>query len=439
MTKKRRAMHYAVVAAIIGASYSTGIDRVRFAKDESFWIATSYYLEALFGEPIDKIRPDVPRPLWGESYEILTQPPVARYVIGIGRCLGGYGVAGLNGKWNYHADVETNEAAGNMPGERLLLWSRRPMALLAILSGILLFSIVCRCADLLAGYVFALGFALNPYLLETLRRAMGEAALTFFVVLALAATDLASRGCWSVGFRDETSRSGLVPPVWWLLAGLCAGLAGAAKLNGLFVGGGAALVAWVATRSGEGAPAALRLGAIAAVGIVLGGTVIGFIAPNPYLYPGPRPGPISRMINLGKQRINEMEVQRARRPSLDGLTQRLKAAALRMFYLHPFLRFRRAWIVNLSVTLAGVLVLARRALRSVEQRRPGTEIVVLALGGSLVVPAIFSPLDWDRYYLFPVLFADLSFAIGVSAAVDLARRRLRPSLGAGEQAETQPA
>ena len=51
MTSGRLAAHYAVVAAIVGASYSTGIDRVPFAKDESFWIATSYYLEALMRAP----------------------------------------------------------------------------------------------------------------------------------------------------------------------------------------------------------------------------------------------------------------------------------------------------------------------------------------------------------------------------------------------------
>jgi hypothetical protein len=49
MTNGRRVAHYAVVAAIIGTSCSTGIDHVSFAKDESDWIATSYHLEALLG------------------------------------------------------------------------------------------------------------------------------------------------------------------------------------------------------------------------------------------------------------------------------------------------------------------------------------------------------------------------------------------------------
>jgi hypothetical protein len=425
MTSGRLAAHYTVVAAIVGASYSTGIDRVPFAKDESFWIATSYYLEALIGEPIDQIRSDVPRPLWGESYETLTQPPLARYAIGVGRRLGGFRVADLNGKWDYWTDLATNKAAGNMPSEQLLLWSRLPMAWLAILSGILLFSVVYRCAGLLAGYVFALGFAFNPYLRDTLRRAMGEATLAFFVVLALVATDFAARSCGPAIPCEGRGRSRLGPSVWWLLAGLCAGLAGAAKLNGVFVGGGAALVAWVATRFGAGAPAALRLGAIGAVGIVLGGTVIGFIAPNPYLYPGPRPGPISRMIQLGKQRGIEMRVQRGRRPQdrLDGIADRARAAARRVFLEHTPLQFPGAWALQGGFALAGLLVLSRRALRSVTEGRPGTELVLLTLAGSLVVPAILSPLDWDRYYLFPVLFCGICGAVGVASAFGLALPR----------------
>lgn len=354
-----------------------------------------------------------------------SRSPLARYAIGVGRRLGGFRVADLNGKWDYWVDFAANKAAGNMPSERLLLWSRRSMALLAILSGLLLFSMVCRCAGLLAGYVFALGFAFNPYLLDTLRRAMGEATLTFFVALALVATDVAARSCGLATPREGRFRSRLAPSVWWLLAGLCAGLAGAAKLNGVFVGEGAALVAWIATRSGTGAPAALRLGATGAVGIVLGGTAVGFIAPNPYLYPGPRPGPISRMIQLVKQRGAEMRVQRARRPQdrLDGIADRARAAARRAFLEHALLQFPGAWALQGGFALAGLLVLSHRALQSVREARPGTELVLLTLGGSLVVPAILSPLDWDRYYLFPVLFSGLCGAVGVAVAVRLALTR----------------
>jgi 4-amino-4-deoxy-L-arabinose transferase-like glycosyltransferase len=58
------------------------------------------------------------------------------------------------------------------------------------------------------------------------------------VVLALVATDFAARSCGPALPCEGRGRSRLAASVWWLLAGLCAGLAGAAKLNGVFVGGG---------------------------------------------------------------------------------------------------------------------------------------------------------------------------------------------------------
>jgi hypothetical protein len=173
---------------------------------------------------------------------------------------------------------------------------------------------------------------------------------------------------------------------------------------------------------GAEAPAALRLGA---VGIVLGGTVIGFVAPNPYLYPGPRPGPISRMIELGVQRTEEMKHQGIERPDarLHRIAERWRAAARRVFFTHAIFQFPGAWALQAGFTLAGLLVLSHRALQRLREHRPGTELVVLALGGCLVVPAILSPLDWARYYLFAVLFAALCAAVAVSAGFRLALTR----------------
>jgi hypothetical protein len=131
------------------------------------------------------------------------------------------------------------------------------------------------------------------------------------------------------------------------------------------------------------------------------------------------------MIELGVQRVDEMKHQRHLRPDerLDGIAERTQAAGRRVFFEHSVFQFPGVWVLQAGFTLAGLFVLSRRALQETKERRPGTELVVLALGASLVVPAILSPLDWDRYYLFPVLFGGLCFAVGVAAFVDLALTR----------------
>ncbi|MGC1378792.1 MAG: hypothetical protein WA821_21350, partial [Anaerolineales bacterium] len=101
-----------IVALILVVVYCFGIQDVPFTADESHWIATSYYFEALFNG--DRVLPSLPQynpknisppnPVWGENYWTLTQPPLTRYVIALGRLGGGYRVKDLNTPWAYQTD-----------------------------------------------------------------------------------------------------------------------------------------------------------------------------------------------------------------------------------------------------------------------------------------------------------------------------------------------
>jgi hypothetical protein len=104
------------------------------------------------------------------------------------------------------------------------------------------------------------------------------------------------------------------------------------------------------------------------------------------------------MIELGVQRAVEMKHQRIERPGarLDGIAEQARVAARRVFFEHAVVQFPGAWALQGGFTLVGLLVLSRRTLQGMGERRPGTELVVLALGGCLVVLAILSPLDWAR-------------------------------------------
>ncbi len=125
--------------------YCENIRSAPFSTDESDWIGTSYYFEALYQRNLfiaDVSRGDgkitVPSiQVWGGNYWI-NQPPLTRYLVALGRLSGGYSVKDLNPPWSYAVSIPRNESWGAIPSAGLLWWSRLPMALLAAFSWIAL-------------------------------------------------------------------------------------------------------------------------------------------------------------------------------------------------------------------------------------------------------------------------------------------------------------
>jgi len=173
-----RTIELIIVTAILTSVYLTTIDKVEFHPDESQWIATSNTFEAY-------LKLEIRSPVWEPSYWTLTQPPVARYFIGAGRLIGGIHRPDLNRAWNFDRGTEFNIQKGAMPSDRLLWWSRLPMAGLAVISMALVFILLRTSAYPLAAYVWIWLVTINPYFLLHLRRAMGESCLVFFTILAV--------------------------------------------------------------------------------------------------------------------------------------------------------------------------------------------------------------------------------------------------------------
>jgi hypothetical protein len=44
-------------------------------------------------------------------------------------------------------------------------------------------------------------------------------------------------------------------------------------------------------------------------------------------------------------------------------------------------------------------------------------LAILIGGASGSIPALFTPLDWDRYYLLPVYFSTLVIAVGLARSL----------------------
>lgn len=394
---------YVLLAGLLLFVFCARIQSVEFQPDESQWIATSAYLEVF-------LRGDYRPESWAENYWTLTQPPLPRYIIGVGRRLGGYGPSDLNSPWDWSTGGEENAARGNAPSLRLLWWSRLPMAVLAAVSGLVLFHLVVAVAGRPAGYLFLLLYATSSYVATMLCRAMAESVLLACISLAVLA---GARGlaCWGSpkGWPRFLACLGAM--------GALAGAAAAAKLNGAaLVLTGLAICVLVALRPGTErwetrAPLAAATGCL----LVLVAALV-FVLLNPYLYPDP----VGHALKMVQQRAMEIQLQLKNMPAsaIGGWSMRLRIVPLRVFETYAGLRFPGAWLLNLVLTLLGAGITALGAWRW-WARRGGTPAHVVLLLAALTTasPSLLTPLDWDRYYLLPVVFSTLFVAIAIGRAV----------------------
>ena len=401
--RRREAWLYALLAGLLLFLFCARIPRVTFQPDESQWIATSTYLEVF-------LRGDYRPESWAENYWTLTQPPLTRYVIGVGRRLGGYGPSDLNGPWDWSTDGEENVARGNAPSLRLLWWSRLPMAILAVVSGLVLFRCAVAAAGRPAGYVFLILYASSSYLATTLGRAMAESVLLACISLAILAGE---RGlaCWG-------SPKGWPRFLAWLGAvGALAGAAANAKLNGgAVVLTGLALCALVGLRPGAERPGRRAAAAATAGCLLLLVAALAFVLLNPYLYADP----VGHALRMVQQRAAEMQLQRTKMPAsmTSGWSMRLRVVLLRVLETYAGLCFPGAWVFNLVLTLLGAGMAALGAWRWwVGRGGTPAEVVLLLAALTTATPSLLTPIDWDRYYLLPVVFSTLFVAIGMGRAV----------------------
>ena len=391
--------------------YVSRISRVTFQPDESQWIGTSAVFEAYFGG-------DFRSSLWQESYWTTTQPPLARYVIGLGRRAGGLDAADLNAPWDWQQDVQTNTAAGRMPSTQLLWWSRLPMALFEALSVLIGFVLLKRAGGRIPAYLWVGLALLSRYLPQMLGRAMGESTL-----LACVAGSL-----WlSVGLlRGSAERPQRLYP-GFLFLGILIGLAESAKLNGLAVlAAGVVLVLIISLRLKLNRTLKLRFGLISTLILILASQFT-FFALNPFLWGDP----FARTGLLFRDRIFEMQLQQMDYPTarLSGLLAHFQVEVPRIFQDYASLHFEGAMWLNLAFCLFGLMALGIKAIRFLKGQTEGVEaMAILLVGGAVTFPSLCTPLDWDRYYLFPVYFFTMCIAVGVGGLLTLIFHRIRKRL-----------
>jgi 4-amino-4-deoxy-L-arabinose transferase-like glycosyltransferase len=359
---------------------------------------------------------------FGPHYFTLDHPPVARYLIGLGRRLHGFTPADLNHPWHLALSPEENARAGNVPSPGLLLAARRTTTLLGVASGLLLFGLVRQAAGRVAGFLFVLLFAASGYLQLHLRRAMGDPVLLFFTALALwaGARALRARKVARADSDGEAPRTQAPGALAWLAAmGVAAGLAGASKLNGLGVAGAGVVVAAVVAFHPRvpGGPGRRLASAAGGALLVLASCAVTFFVVSPSLHPRP----VAHLKGMLELRARELAGHRV--DPRWGLADPVRRAQVVLGRTLKHYTVTRVALLNALLGALGLLSLWRAARRWAEDAR-GPAAAVALLAGALFMsgPALTTPVDWDRYYMFPVVFLTVLLAVGVAALPGEVRR-----------------
>jgi 4-amino-4-deoxy-L-arabinose transferase-like glycosyltransferase len=409
-----RLVEAVLVLCFLGAFFVKSIDDVDFHGDESHWISSSYYFEEF-------VNWNIHSQVWNESFWTLTQPPLTRYIIGIGRSIGGYGVSSLNKPWNFGVDADTNTRQGAKPDTGLLWWSRFPMALLSTIGIFILFTLIIDYKGRIAAYTLISLVVLNPSLVMHLTRAMSEGPLLFAVTIVMLAGVQAIRNWQRAASNKYNSFKSLARSLlWFLLLGLSCGIAGTIKLSGLVLTFAGLSLLILAALTHNSAISKTTLFAFITIELIFVPTVsvLTFIALNPYLYSSPM-GKTIRMIH---QRREEMRLQQLYSPkqnlALEKVPNRIKIISQRIFEDYAGMHFSAAYYINLSLFFFGLFLLIRdTGLWLRKSIDPCISTVIFMVSITMAIPALFTPLDWDRYYLFPIVFSTICISIAISTVI----------------------
>ena len=116
----------------------------------------------------------------------------------------------------------------------------------------------------------------------------------------------------------------------------------------------------------------------------------------------------SRLFEMGVQ-TNDFPASRIQGPG-----QHVSVLTNRIFESYSSIHFDSALWINIILFLIGFIYLVVKTVQYCknDNSNPGA-VVILAIGLATSLPSLFTPLDWDRYNIFPIYFSTMAIAIGI--------------------------
>ena len=394
------------IAVLLFAVYGNHLVAVEFQPDETFWIVSSRRFDAF-------LQADFDSPIWVEkpliSFEVR---PIPSYLVAIGQRLGGISPEGLPIYWDWSLPEATNIAYGAMPSAPVLFFSRLPMALISIFSLLGMIYLLAIAHSRLAGYLFAL-VSINDYFLLHLRRAMSEAPLILFTVLTLYT---AYKLLIAI---HESSKNRII--FWSVLAGIFSGMAGQSKLTGLACSAITVLGALIfVLATGEFSLSYKKWLLLTITCFTVSTSFLVFYISYPFFYENT----LHRILTTFYVRGQVVQSQLKTYPEQTiSSNERVGILFQRIFKyplsLEAFTSIQPVFnALNFLIAFGGLYY----AVRQIWKRTADQKFFIVLLMGTIIcaVPMLLTPLDWDRYYLYPIFFSCVFFAVGFSQFVWIA-------------------
>ena len=398
----------ALVLVIIIAAYFNNLQLVQFHGDESCWVGISNHFESFLKGKFDD-------QIWKTDWPNLYTQSITYYVIGAARQLGGWKSNELNGIYNFSQSYEENLQAGNIPNDSLLWWSRAGVTSMAVLGVWLLFILLRKHGNPFVTYGWVAIAITNEYLLLHLRRAMNEGILFGMVMLVIFCL-YQVLAVW----KDKTRSGNIKLIVWCALAGMFTGLAGQTKLNGVTLGFGILLALFlVAIREFQTVKHEIpRLFGGALIAGVF--AIAFFIAPNPVFYQDPV-GATIRVLEARAVTMTEQAKATQDRTFMT-LSEKYNIGPLVLNKYTPLAQTRLNFLF--FGVGAGLLFLRTKGwLKKQNDQHVLIAILTIGLTGSL--PAFLSMMDWDRYFLLPVIFSTVIILFGIDFLVRVTYEKMK--------------